>query len=208
MSMTLDFLDLALYAAAVFILFLTPGPVWVAFLARAMSGGFKAAWPLALGVAFGDAIWPVLAVFGVSWVANEIDGIMAILRYLAAVVFLVMGVFLILKVENTLGNDSRLTRPGMWAGFIAGVVVILGNPKAILFYMGVLPGFFDLTKVAFLDLITIVMVSSITPLLCNLILASFVNKARTFLQSSRAVRRINVTSGMLLIAVGLVIPFV
>ena len=206
--MTLEFSDLALYAAAVLILFLTPGPVWVALLARAMSGGFKAVWPLALGVAFGDAIWPVLAIFGVSWVANEIDGIMAILRYLAAVVFLVMGVLLILKVENTLGNDSRLTRPGMWAGFIAGVVVILGNPKAILFYMGVLPGFFDLTKVAFLDLIAIVMVSSITPLLGNLILASFVNKVRTFLQSARAVRRINVTSGMLLIAVGLVIPFV
>ena len=206
--MTLEFSDLALYAAAVLILFLTPGPVWVALLARAMSGRFKAVWPLALGVAFGDAIWPVLAIFGVSWVANEIDGIMTILRYLAAVVFLVMGVFLILKVENTLGNDSRLTRPGMWAGFIAGVVVILGNPKAILFYMGVLPGFFALTEVALLDLIAIVMVSSTVPLLCNLILASFINKARTLLQSSRAVRRINVTSGMLLIAVGLVIPFV
>ena len=208
MSMTLDFSDLALYAAAVLILFLTPGPVWLAMLARAMSGGFKAAWPLALGVAFGDAIWPVIAILGVSWVANEIDGIMAILRYVAALVFLVMGVLLVLKVENTLGSDNRLTRPGMWAGFIAGVVVILGNPKAILFYMGVLPGFFDLTEVALLDLIAIVMVSITTPLLGNLILASFVNKARTFLQSARAVRRINTMSGMLLMVVGLVIPFV
>ena len=206
--MTLEFFDLALYAAAVLILFLTPGPVWVALLARAMSGGFKAAWPLALGVAFGDAIWPVLAIFGVSLVANEIDGIMAILRYVAAVVFLVMGLLLFLKVENTLGNDSRLTRPGMWAGFIAGVVVILGNPKAILFYMGVLPGFFDLTEVTLLDLIAIVTVSITTPLLGNLILASFVNKARTFLHSTGSVQRINMISGMLLITVGLAIPFV
>ena len=51
--MTLAFSDLALYAIAVFILFITPGPVWVALLARAMSGGFQAAWPLALGVAIG-----------------------------------------------------------------------------------------------------------------------------------------------------------
>ena len=28
----------------------------------------------------------------------------------------------------------------MWAGFVAGLALILGNPKAILFYMGVLPG--------------------------------------------------------------------
>ena len=40
--------------------------------------------------------------------------------------------------------DSRLTRPGRWAGFAAGVAAVIGNPKAILFYMGVLPGFFDL----------------------------------------------------------------
>ena len=87
MSMTLAASDLALYAVAVLILFLTPGPVWVALLARAMSGGFQAAWPLALGVAIGDAVWPILAILGVSWVVNEIDGIMTTLRYVAAVFF-------------------------------------------------------------------------------------------------------------------------
>ncbi|MAR05135.1 MAG: lysine transporter LysE, partial [Planktomarina sp.] len=53
--MTIGLLDLGFYAMAVAILFLTPGPVWVALLARAMSGGFKSAWPLALGVCAGDA---------------------------------------------------------------------------------------------------------------------------------------------------------
>ena len=208
MSMTVEAWDLGLYAIAVLILFLTPGPVWVALLARAMSGGFQAAWPLAVGVALGDTLWPILAILGVSWVVNEIDGMMTILRYVAAMVFLVMGLLLILKAENALGNDSRLTRPGMWAGFISGILVILGNPKAILFYMGVLPGFFDLTKVAPMDIIAIVMVSIATPLLGNLILASFVNKVRAFLQSPRAMWRINTISGILMIVVGLVIPFV
>ena len=208
MSMTLATSDLVLYAIAVLILFLTPGPVWVALLARAMSGGFQAALPLALGVAVGDAVWPIIAILGVSWVVNEIDGIMTILRYVAAVVFLVMGVSLTLKSENILDSDSRLTRPGMWAGFIAGVVVILGNPKAILFYMGVLPGFFDLIKVTFLDAVVIVTVSISVPFLGNLLLASFVNRARVFLQSPRVVRRINTVSGVMLIAVGIAIPFV
>ena len=208
MSMTLATSDLVLYAIAVLILFLTPGPVWVALLARAMSGGFQAALPLALGVAVGDAVWPIIAILGVSWVVNEIDGIMTILRYVSAVVFLVMGVSLTLKSENILDSDSRLTRPGMWSGFIAGVVVILGNPKAILFYMGVLPGFFDLIKVTFLDAVVIVTVSISVPFLGNLLLASFVNRARVFLQSPRVVRRINTVSGVMLIAVGTAIPFV
>ena len=205
--MTLAFSDLALYAIAVFILFITPGPVWVALLARAVSGGFHAAWPLAVGVAIGDAVWPILAILGVSWVVNEIAGIMIILRYVAAAVFLTMGAVLMLKADVALSGDKRLTRPGMWAGFIAGVLVILGNPKAILFYMGVLPGFFDLTEVGVWDVLAIVVVSILTPLLGNLAVAGFVNHARDLLQTPEAVRRINRISGGLLIAVGIVIPF-
>ena len=205
--MTLAFSDLALYAIAVFILFITPGPVWVALLARAVSGGFHAAWPLAVGVAIGDAVWPILAILGVSWVVNEIAGIMIILRYVAAVVFLTMGAVLMLKADVALSGDKRLTRPGMWAGFIAGVLVILGTPKAILFYMGVLPGFFDLTEVGAWDVLAIVVVSILTPLLGNLAVAGFVNHARDLLQTPEAVRRINRISGGLLIAVGIIIPF-
>ena len=205
--MTLAFSDLALYAIAVFILFITPGPVWVALLARAVSGGFHAAWPLAVGVAIGDAVWPIFAILGVSWVVNEIAGIMIILRYVAAAVFLTMGAVLMLKADVALSGDKRLTRPGMWAGFIAGVLVILGNPKAILFYMGVLPGFFDLTEVGAWDVLAIVVVSILTPLLGNLAVAGFVNHARDLLQTPEAVRRINRISGGLLIAVGIIIPF-
>ena len=84
--MTLAASDLILYSLAVLILLLTPGPVWVALSARAISGGFQASWPLALGVAIGDAVWPILAILGVSWIVNEIDGFMTILRYLAALV--------------------------------------------------------------------------------------------------------------------------
>jgi threonine/homoserine/homoserine lactone efflux protein len=132
---------------------------------------------------------------------------MIILRYVAAVVFLTMGALLILKADVALNSDRRLTRPGMWAGFIAGVVVILGNPKAILFYMGVLPGFFDLTQVTAWDVLAIVVVSILTPLLGNLTIAGFVNRARELLQTPAAVRRINRISGGLLIAVGIIIPF-
>ena len=208
MNMTGSFLDLAFYALAVLILFLTPGPVWIALLARSMSGGFQAAWPLALGVAVGDAIWPIMAILGVSWLVNEVDGVMALLRFSATLIFVIMGAFLIFKGDRNLGENSHLTRPGISAGFAAGVLVILGNPKAIIFYMGVLPSFFDLKDITSLDIVVIVLVSVATPLLGNLILACFVNKIRSVLTSSRAVARINKLSGSLLIFVGLMIPFV
>ena len=51
--MTVTASEIGLYSAALFLLFLTPGPVWVAMLARGLEGGFAGAWPLALGVAVG-----------------------------------------------------------------------------------------------------------------------------------------------------------
>ncbi|MBS9717713.1 LysE family translocator [Pseudohalocynthiibacter aestuariivivens] len=206
--MTLPLFDLVLYAGAISILFLTPGPVWVALLARSLSGGFQAAWPLALGVVVGDAVWPFLAILGVSWVVGTFDGFMTVLRYVATLIFLVMGWSLIRNADKGINQDKRLTRPGAWAGFVAGVAVILSNPKAILFYMGVLPGFFDLTKVTGPDIAAIVAISMAVPLIGNLILALFVDRMRLLLTSSSALRRVNITAGILLIFVGLIIPFV
>ncbi|MFN3281847.1 MAG: LysE family translocator, partial [Tabrizicola sp.] len=183
------------------------GPVWVALTARALAFGMGGAWPLAVGVALGDLIWPLAAIFGLSWILSLYGDFLAVLRWVAAVVFLVMGVLLIRKPAAAIDADSRLTRPGAWAGFAVGVAAVIGNPKAILFYMGVLPGFFDLSRVTAPDIAAILLVSALIPMLGNLALAWFLDRARRLLSSPEAMRRLNVASGCLLIAVALVIPF-
>src|SRR6056297_2874984 len=172
-----------------------------------MSGGFRAAWPLAMGVVVGDVIWPLVAILGVTWIVSVFDGFMLVLKWVACLTFLTMGYMLIQSAGKAIAKDSRLTRPGMWAGFIAGVAVILGNPKAVLFYMGVLPGFFALASVTPLDVAAIMAVSMAVPLLGNLALALLVGRVRGLLTSPKALRRTNLTSGGLLLIVGLVIPF-
>ena len=205
--MTLTIQQLALYAGALFILFMTPGPVWVALMARAMSGGFRAAWPLALGVVIGDVMWSVLAILGVSWIVSQYAGFLDLMRYVASVTFLFMGYMVIRNADKSIASDSRLTRPGVIAGFVAGLAVIIGNPKAILFYMGMLPGFFDLSQLNLADIVAIGALSAIVPLIGNLIMGAFIGKVRALLTSPRALKRMNLTAGWLLVAVGVVIPF-
>ncbi|WP_298360480.1 LysE family translocator [uncultured Litoreibacter sp.] len=203
--MTVTAWELLFYAGGLLILFLTPGPVWVALLARAMSGGFRAAWPLAAGVVVGDVIWPLVAILGVTWLVDQVSWFMDVLRWVAVVMFVGMGVLLIRNADKQLSENSRLTRPGMWAGFMAGVAVILANPKAVLFYMGVLPGFFDLTQVTWMDIAAIMFLSMLVPLVGNLVLALSVDRVRGLLKSPGALRRMNVIAGWLLIGVGVVI---
>ena len=206
--MTTSPADLLLYAGAIFILFLTPGPGWVALTARALSGGFASAWPLAVGVVIGDILWPLLAILGVAWIVSMFDGFMIVMRYVAAAMFLFMGVMLIRHAGRTIGSDSRLTRPGRWAGFAAGVAVIVGNPKAVLFYMGVLPGLFDLTRITVPDVVAILAISCAVPLIGNLAMALSVDRARRLLTSPAMRRRVNIVAGGMLCRVGGVIPLI
>ena len=205
--MTVTAYELGLYALGMAGLWAVPGPVWVALLARALSGGMAAAWPLAVGVALGDLIWPLLAILGLSWVESAYGDILSLLRWAAAMIFLAMGVMLIRKSGSLGGADSRLTKPGIWAGFSVGLAAVIGNPKAILFYMGALPGFFTLGTLTAVDTALIISVSALIPMAGNLVLALFLDRARQLLQSPEAVRRLNVFSGALLIGVALVIPF-
>ena len=206
--MTISALDLLFYAGALLVLFATPGPVWVALLARAMSGGFGAAWPLAVGVTIGDALWPLVAIFGLTWIVTQFSQFMTVMHWIAAITFVVMGALLIRHAGKGISSDSRLTKPGRWAGFATGVAVVIGNPKAILFYMGVLPGFFDLTRVTALDIAAIIALSVAIPLTGNLLLAASIDRARRLLTSPSALRRMNLIAGGLMIAVGIVIALV
>ena len=204
--MTATFFDLALYAGGIFILFLTPGPVWMALVARTLSGGFGSAWPLALGVVIGDILWPIIAILGLSWVAMQYDGLLDLLKYVATLIFFVLGFSLISNPDRAVNNDNRLTRPGQLAGFIAGVAIILSNPKAILFYIGVLPGFFDLSRVTLLDIVAICTISAVLPFLGNLTLSIMFDRVSHLLSSPATLRKVNTISGILLILVGVIIP--
>ncbi len=203
--MTLTLAQLALYAGALFVLFLTPGPVWLALTARTLAHGIKGAFPLMLGVAIGDAAWSVLALVGLAWIVASFDWVMEALRWLAVVVFAGMGVMLIRHADVKISADSRLNRKGVWAGFVAGLAVILANPKAILFYMGMLPGFFDLTTVTVIDIVVIGVISMAVPLVGNVFFAIFVDRARRLVTNPDALARINKVAGGLLILVAVAI---
>ena len=92
------------YSIALAILWLTPGPVWVAVLARSISGGFQSSVPLVLGVALGDLLWPMVALMGVSYLILIYADILTIFRYLASIILVLMGLVLVIRSKNLLPN--------------------------------------------------------------------------------------------------------
>ena len=203
--LSLSLPELGLYLFALFLLFITPGPVWVALIARALKGGFSGAWPLALGVAIGDICWPVLALLSLGQIVSLHGDILFWLRYLAVAVFVIMGIGLYFAPVQKLEANSRLTGEGAFAGFLAGLAVIIGNPKAMLFYIGILPGFFDVSKITAADITVIALSSALVPFAGNLGLGVLVGRARRLISSIQMRKRLNQASGIVLILVGVVI---
>lgn len=62
---------------------------------------------------------------------------------------------LIIAWVDRLQAPDQLTQAGFLPGFTAGLLVIIGNPEAMLFYIRVLPGFFDVTRVTRLDILVV-----------------------------------------------------
>ncbi|WP_265501507.1 LysE family translocator [Paracoccus beibuensis] len=191
-----------LYAGALGAIWLTPGPVWVAIMARGLSSGWAGVWPLALGVAVGDLVWPLVAIFGLTLLVGE-QALLSALRWTAVAVFLGMGLALLRHAGRPVQGDSRLTRSGGWAGFSAGLLAITGNPKAALFYVSVLPGFFPIARLTGGDVALIALMSATIPLGLNLVMGAAIAAARTRLATPQGMRWMNRISGWLLVLVGL-----
>ena len=113
-----------------------------------------------------------------------------------------MGIGLYLAPVQPLQAESKLTKEGVLAGFLAGLMVIIGNPKAMLFYIGILPGFFDVSRLQIGDIMLIALISALVPFIGNLILGLAVGRARQLISSVSARRRLNQVSGVILILVG------
>ena len=100
--------DLYFYVFAMFILFLTPGPVWVVLLSRIFSNGWSGGLPLAFGVIIADFTWSYLAVISISSVSEAIPSITKILTWVAAIFFVYLSIKLWRKPSYDL-NDIKLS---------------------------------------------------------------------------------------------------
>ena len=203
--MTITSAQLLLYFGALIILFLTPGPVWIAIIARTVSGGVKSGMSLVLGVSLGDFLWPIMTYFGLGLLISLYSDILILVRYMAAIILVIMGIQTVLASRKGIKANDDLTKSGFFAGFTAGLIAVTANPKATLFYLTLLPSFFNFGEIGLTDLAIISGISFAVPMLGNILMLLFLAKAKTFLSSPSAVRVTNIISGILLVVVGIVI---
>lgn len=189
-----------LLAGAMFLLAATPGPGVLATVARAVTSGFAPAALVVLGVVLGDLVFLLLAIFGLDVLAAVLGDLFLVVKIAGAGYLIWLGI----QLWRTAAPASGAAPPTPpWHGsLLSGLTITLGNPKVILFYLGLLPTFVDLHALHAADIAWIALI--VSGVLGGTLLAYAGAGARTrrLLHNPRAMRIANRSAGGAMIVAG------
>ncbi|WP_372422007.1 LysE family translocator [Salinarimonas chemoclinalis] len=139
---------LAALFAAMAVLAAVPSASVLAVCARAAAGGFASGAATALGVVVGDVIWLLVALFGLALLEAALGDLAWLIRWAGAAWVIFVGVSLALAARTRpAAGAPKPGAPGLLASVGAGLAITLADQKAVLFYLGFLPGFVDLAAI-------------------------------------------------------------
>ncbi|HIC81872.1 MAG TPA: LysE family translocator [Kiloniellaceae bacterium] len=196
------------FTAAMLVLALTPGPGFLAVVARAMSQGFGAGLAATAGLVLGDLLFLALAILGLSALAAVLGEFFLVVKWLGAAYLVWLGIAL----WRSDGAAAQRTAPegprpkASHRGSLAlGFLVTLGNPKVILFYGAFLPTFVDLAALTLGDVVLLGVVVAAALFAVLGAYAFLAARAGRVMKNSRAQRWLNRVTGGILVGAGVAV---
>ena len=187
-----------------FISMVIPGPGVLALLGHTMSKGLRRSAGFIIGMVTGDLIFLILVIGGLAMIAQRFQTTFLVIRIFAAGYLVFLGIMAWRAPPLDLEANNLPLRGGL-RGFVSGLLLTLSNPKVIIFYVGILPGFMDLSALSPLGALMAVAIA-LGVLVCVLVsYAAAASRARTLLKSQRALKLMNRGSGSVLIGAGITI---
>jgi len=180
-----------------------PGISVLVVSARSAAYGFGHGVFTVLGIVVGDIIFILLAIFGLSMLAQAMGSLFILIKYLGSTYLIWLGITL-WKSESNSRTVAGQTESSLLSSFLTGLFITLGDQKAILFYLGFFPAFLDLSKVSLIDAGIIIFITILAVGGAKLVYVFIADRAG-LLFSSTVNQIINRIAGCVVIAVGLFI---
>lgn len=186
--------QLLVFAAAYLAVLILPGPGVTALVARVLGRGSNGVPAIIAGMVAGALAWFSVAATGVAVLAASFVTVFLVIRYAGAAYLLYLAWKLwtaparpLASPEVAVDGSSRL--------FLTGLAINLGNPKAVAFFLALLPTVVDLaalTPLGFAELAATVAICSVAVLSTYALVAA---RARRLLTAPSAVRLLQRGSG-------------
>lgn len=120
----------------------SPGPNFIYVLSRSVGQGRRDGLASVAGIVSGAAVHTGAAVLGISALLMASEVAFDVVRVAGAVYLVVLGVRT-LRQPDSAGNDPAMRDLSRSRSYRDGLVTMVLNPKAALYYVAVLPQFVD-----------------------------------------------------------------
>jgi threonine/homoserine/homoserine lactone efflux protein len=200
----LSFEDLFALFGAMLIVAAVPGPAVFSVIARTFSSGLSRGLIMIVGIILGDFLFILLALFGLSIVSEIMGTAFLLIKYLSAAYLIWLGLNL-LRAKMNAKDIQESKESSLMANLITGLMITLGNPKAIVFYVGLFPAFINVNQVTTADLFSIMLIATLAFGSVNIVYALLALRAKRMLKNSNATSIINKTAGTIMVSTGALI---
>ena len=184
------------------VLAIIPSVSVLAVSARAAAFGFSHGLFTALGIVAGDIIFILVAVYGLVFIAEAMGEQFRLIQYLGGAYLIWLGVSL-WRADNGARRSEKPRQSSWGASFLTGLLITLGDQKAILFYLGFFPAFIDLSRMTPVDTLLIILIAAVGVGGAKLVYAWLADRASLIFDNTRAVRGLNIFAACIMILVGL-----
>ena len=185
---------LAAFAMALMLMAGSPGPSIAALVARVLTNGFRDVLPFLAAMWIGEVIWLTLAVAGMAVVAKTFGAVFMALKIAGVAYLLVLAWKMWFAPTETGGGSDIPSGQKPWRMFGAGLLVTLGNPKIMVFYLALLPAILDLNEVGLVAWLELIATTFVVLAAVDLSWALLAVRPKRLLTHRRAVRIANRTS--------------
>ncbi len=189
------------FVAASIALVVIPGPTVLLVVSYALGQGWRAALPMAIGVALGDFTAMSLSVLGIGALLMASATIFTLVKWIGAGYLVYLGIKLFragghLSAEPKTGASSAL-RMGLHAWLVTSL-----NPKGIIFFVAFFPQFVDPHAPFWPQVLTLQATFLVIAFSSVLVYAAFASQARGLVRSERVIGTVNKVGGTMLIGAG------
>jgi homoserine/homoserine lactone efflux protein len=182
---------------------LTPGPAALLIVAQGMSNGLaRSYWGIA-GIALGNAIYFALSATGIAALIVASSTLFSVIKWIGVAYLFWLGLSAMRSKASalTVSGDAAHAVGGPRA-FWQAVVVELSNPKALLYFVALLPQFIDPARPVGMQLLVFGVTCVGLDAAAYTLYAWLGSKTRRFTANERFVKASNRASGGLLMVAG------
>ena len=189
------------FVAASAVIVLIPGPTVLLVVSYALGQGWRAALPMAIGVALGDFTAMTLSLLGIGALLMASATVFTLVKWAGAAYLVYLGIKLF-RAGGTLEAEPRsASAPGLKMLAHAWLVTSL-NPKGILFFVAFFPHFVN-PSAPFLPQVLILQATFLVMATANAFAyAAFASRARRLVRNDRVIAAVNKAGGAVLIGAG------